>query len=185
MELIALVLSIVACVGLAAAALIFRKVMPAYLTEKGKNLASKEDLAHLTSIVETVKSAHAVEIERLKASLATESQVMEHRRCAYNEMCGALRLFISGHKNSDEEKNKFHAAYAAAWLWASDDVVSSLNRFIVLQRKISEDSISVSQDQLKTSYAEVVLEMRKNLGFENKNIEAASYQFFQFKSTDA
>jgi hypothetical protein len=41
--------------SLVAGALLCRVFLPAYLTEKAKNLASKEDLGHLTKLVEEVK----------------------------------------------------------------------------------------------------------------------------------
>jgi len=50
----------------------FKIYMPAYLTEKAKNLASKEDLNKLTRIVEKVRSAYAVELERVRADHARE-----------------------------------------------------------------------------------------------------------------
>ena len=180
MELIALLLSVAACTGLVVALLLWRGFMPAYVAEKAKNLASKEDLAHLTGIVEGVKALHTAEIERLKSTLATEAQVTERRRRVYEEMCSALRVFIEGHENSGEAKKGFHAAYAAAWLWASDEAVSELNRFIALQRQHATDRESVPQLQLKAAYVAVVLAMRRDVGFPSTSIQAASYQFVQF-----
>jgi hypothetical protein len=180
MELLALVLSVVACSGLAVAGLLWRSFMPAYVSEKAKNLASKEDLAHLTSLVEGVKAAHTADIERLKTTLAIEAKTTERRRQAYEEICGAIRVFIEGHGNSEEEKGKFHTAYAAAWLWASDEAVGELNHFIALQRQHSLDPASVSQPQLKSAYAATVLALRKDAGFPSTAVQAASYQFVRF-----
>ena len=145
MELFALVLSVAACFGLAVAALLWRSFVPAYAAEKAKNLASKEDLAHLTSVVEAVKTSHTAEIERLKSTLASEAKITERRRQVYEEICGALRVFVDGHGSSEETKDKFHAAYAAAWLWASDEAVEELNRFIALQRQHSVSPTAVPQ----------------------------------------
>jgi len=180
MELAALLLSVIACIGLGVAALILRSFMPAYAAEKAKNLASKEDLAHLTSIVEGVKATHVADIERLKSTLSGEAQVTERRRRVYEEMCGALRVFVEGHVKTDEAKNRFHVAYATAWLWASDEALSELNRFIALQRQHAANPASVPQQQLKTSYAETVLAMRKDAGFPGTEVQVASYQFVQF-----
>jgi hypothetical protein len=180
MELVALVLSIAACVGLAVAVLLWRGFLHAYVAEKAKNLASKEDLAHLTNVVESIKATHTSEIERLKATLAAEAQITERRRHVYEEMCSALRVFIDGHGSSDEAKNEFHIAYAAAWLWASDEALDQMNRFIALQRQFSADPASVSQQQLKVAYAASVLAMRRDVGFAGTTIQAASYHFVQF-----
>lgn len=180
MEQLALILSILACLGLAIATVLWRNFMPAYVTEKAKNLASKEDLAQLTRIVEDIKTSHTAEIERLKASLSTEAQITERRRKVYEEMCGALRVFIEGHNDPAASKDSFHAAYASAWLWASDEALDNLNRFIALQRQRKDDENSVSQTQLKIAYADIVLAMRKNVGFSGTTILATSYQFVQF-----
>lgn len=180
MELISFILSAIACVGLFSAGLFLRSFLPAYSAEKAKSLASKEDLAHLTRVVEGVKATHAADIERLKSSLAGEAQVMERRRSVYEEMCGALRIFIEGHDSSAEAKNRFHAAYAAAWLWASDEALNELNQFIALRRQQAVDPASVTQPRIKAAYSAVVLAMRKDVGFPDTSVQAASYQFFQF-----
>jgi hypothetical protein len=180
MELAALILAVAACTGLAIAALLLRNFIPAYAVEKAKNLASKEDLAHLSSIVEEVKAAHAADIERLKSTLSGEAQVTERRRRVYEEMCSALRVFVEGHVKTDDAKSKFHVAYATAWLWASDEALVELNRFIALQRQHGANPTSVPQQQLKTSYAEVVLAMRRDAGFPSTKVQGTSYQFVQF-----
>jgi hypothetical protein len=179
-ELVALILSASTLVGLAVTALLWRSFMPAYAAEKAKNLASKEDLAHLTTVVEGVKAAHTADVERLKSTLTTEAQATERRRKVYEDMCSVLRVFIEGHESSGEAKNKFHAAYAAAWLWASDEVLSELNRFIALQCQHSENPTSVPQVQLKSAYVATVLAMRKDVGFPFTAIQSTSYQFVQF-----
>jgi len=180
MELASLVLSIIACAGLAVAGLFWRSFAPAYFGEKAKNLASKEDLAHLTGLVESVKATHAAEIERLKSSLAADAQITERRRRVYEELCGAIRVFIEGHGNSNESKDRFHVAYASAWLWASDEALSALNRFISLQRQRYSEPASVSQDQLKLAYVSAIIAMRRDAGFASTTAQFDSYQFVQF-----
>ncbi len=180
MDTLAIVLSTVACLGLVVAAALWQKLVPAYLAEKAKNLASKEDLAHLTRLVESIKASHTAEIERLKAQLTAEAQTTERRRRVYEEMCSALRVFVEGHLKTDDAKDKFHAAYAAAWLWASDETVSNLNRFIALQRQHYSQPGAVPQAQLKAAYVEIVLAMRKDVGFADTAVPSAAYQFVQF-----
>lgn len=180
MELLAITLSIASLAGLVIAALLWRSFMPAYVAEKAKNLASKEDLRSLTSLVEGVKASHTAEIERLKALLATEAQVTERRRRVYEEVCGSLRVFIEGHVSSEEAKQKFHSAYAATWLWASDEVVNELNRFLALQKQHAANPSSIPQGHLKEAYVAAVLAMRKDVGFPNTSVQSASYQFVKF-----
>jgi hypothetical protein len=180
MELTALILSVVSLVGLAVAGLLLRGYLPSYVAEKGKNAASKEDLAHLTGIVEGTKALHAAEIERLKALLTAEGQVLERRRRIYEEMCGALRVFISGHGATPEAKERFHTVYAGAWLWASDAVLKALNQFIELQVLHAANPGAVGQERLKGAYTNVVVAMRKDAGFPATFVEAKDYHFVQF-----
>lgn len=52
-----------------------RYALPAYLAEKGKNLASKEDLEELTRKVEGVRTQYLGELEHLRFDLARASLV--------------------------------------------------------------------------------------------------------------
>lgn len=180
MELAALIISLVSLIGLVVAGLLLRRFLPSYMTEKGKNLASKEDLAHITTLVEGVKSQYAADIERLKAVLLSEGQVVERRRRVYEEMCLALRVFIAGHDSSSEAKDRFHAAYAAAWLWGSDDVITSLNHLIELQVQHAQRG-SIDQLRLKGAYTSVVVAMREDVGFAGTSMGQTDYQFVQFE----
>ena len=180
MELIALVLSSLSIVGLVIAGLLLRGYLPSYVAEKGKNLASKEDLTHITDLVESVKALHTSELERLKADLLAEGQITERRRRVYEEMCSALRVFISGHGGTPEMKERFHSAYSAAWLWAADSVLVVLNHFIALQVQRAADPASVDQPTMKSAYTAIVVEMRKDVGFGGTAVSDSDYQFVQF-----
>lgn len=180
MEMTALVLSIVSLVGLFVAGLLLRGYLPSYVAEKGKNTASKEDLAHLTGLVEGVKALHISEIERLKVTLLAEAQVTERRRRVYEEMCAALRVFQAGHEGTQEAKERFHAAHAAAWLWASDGVLTALNNFIQIQVQHAASPGSVNQSLMKSTYSAVVVAMRKDAGFPSTSVVASDFQFVQF-----
>jgi len=48
---------------------LFRKFIFSYATEKGKNFATKQDIGNITEQVETIKSFHISDIERLKTDL--------------------------------------------------------------------------------------------------------------------
>lgn len=180
MELITLVLSGLTFIGFVVASLYFRSYLPSYVAEKGKNLASKEDLAHLTNLVESIRNHHNSELERLKADLFTESQITERRRRVYEEMCVALRVFISGHRGTPEMMERFHNSYAAGWLWASDDVLVALNHFIALQVQHTTNQTSVSQEIMKGAYTSIIIEMRKDVGFSDTIVSSSDYQFVKF-----
>jgi uncharacterized secreted protein with C-terminal beta-propeller domain len=172
-----LILSISNLIGLVVVSLIIYRYLPSYVAEKGKNLASKEDLAHLTELVESVKSAHMSEIERVKAALLSEGHATERRRHIYEDICAALRIFIAGHESTPIAKERFHEAYAAAWLWASDDVLGALNNFIKLQTQHDVIRSPINQAAAKDAYIAVILAMRKDVGFPDATIKASDYQF--------
>lgn len=180
MELIALILSIASMVGLVAASLFLRTHLPSYLAEKGKNLASKEDLANLTEIVEGIKALHLADLERVKAALLSQGQITERRRRVYEQMCLALRVFIAGHGSASEAKERFHEAYAAAWLWASDDVLSALNKFLTLQELHGLSKNPVEQTRSSEAYTEILIAMRKDAGFFDTVVQTGDYKFVQF-----
>jgi hypothetical protein len=51
-----------------------------YLREKGKNLATKEDIGEITRIIEEVKHGHAKIIEEIKNAHATQLEVLKSRQ---------------------------------------------------------------------------------------------------------
>lgn len=180
MELLTFVISVASLVAVVAGGLFLRSYLPSYFTEKGKNLASKEDIAQITRLVESVKAQYVAEVEKVKATLVSEGQVVERRRRVYEEVCGSLRVFIAGHISSQEAKERFHSAYAAAWIWASDPVLISLNRFLELQVQIATSPGSVEQSVLKCAYTEVLVAMRRDVGFSSSSISSNDYKFVQF-----
>lgn len=52
----------------------FQKYLLSYSSEKGKNLATKEDIEEITRTVEGTKNEYVAEIEKLKAELAVFSR---------------------------------------------------------------------------------------------------------------
>jgi hypothetical protein len=180
MELLTFGISVASLIAVVAGGLFLRSYLPSYFTEKGKNLASKEDIAQITGLIEGVKAQYVAEVEKVKATLVSEGQVVERRRRVYEEVCGSLRIFIAGHINSQEAKERFHSVYAAAWLWASDPVLISLNRFLELQIQIAASPNSVEQSVLKRAYTEVLVAMRRDVGFSPTTISSNDFKFVRF-----
>ncbi len=52
-----------------------KNLLPSYFTEKGKNLATKEDIALITKLVESVKYSFTAETEKLKSNLSLLNNV--------------------------------------------------------------------------------------------------------------
>lgn len=158
----------------------FALFFKSYLGEKGKNAASKDDVQHLTELVEGVKLIHSSEIERFKSSLQNEFQIIERRRRVYEEICNAMRVFINGNDAAPEAKERFLMAYSAAWLWASDAVLISLNLFVDLQIKHAKNPSSNDGFVLECAYREVVSAMREDAGFDVNKSNVGEYKFVYF-----
>lgn len=75
--------------------------------------------------------------------------------------------FLAGHEEITEPQERFNAAYSAAWLWASDEVLAALITFLQLQvRHAATRSVSVAD--LHNSYSQIILAMRKDAFRETK-----------------
>lgn len=180
MEYLSLGLSVLSMCVVVVGGLILKSYLPSYMNEKGKNLATKEDISFITNEVERVKSLYAGEVETLKSTLMSENQTLEKRRKIYEEICNSLRIFTVGHKTGDEERDRFLAAYASSWLWASDSVVKALNHFLDLQIENAARPGAVDQLVLKQAYARIALEMRRDVGFPESSAQAVDYKFVKF-----
>jgi len=54
---------------------LWRKYIPSYLVEKGKNVVTKEDIKVITEGVEAVKAEYSRSVEEFKNALATELEL--------------------------------------------------------------------------------------------------------------
>ncbi|WP_182020259.1 hypothetical protein [Vibrio diabolicus] len=69
MEDLVLILNIAVVVSISIGGLFVKNYFPKYLSEKAKNLATKEDIGQITDQVESIKRQHAVELEKIKTEL--------------------------------------------------------------------------------------------------------------------
>tara|TARA_R110000787_G_scaffold20281_37_gene60519 strand:+ start:17685 stop:18194 length:510 start_codon:yes stop_codon:yes gene_type:complete len=169
MDIVAFVLSIANVIVLVAAGLTIRSYLSSYLIEKSRNLASKEDIEEITKKLEGVKS-----------QFAQEAALLEKRRAVYENIAISMRVFIAGHPADDAQKDSFLSAYASAWLWAPDQLLTALNIFLELQKAIKNKTTSEAQRQLKGAFGEVILEMRKDVVSQQTNQRHENYTFVQF-----
>jgi hypothetical protein len=86
---------VTALVAVALVYLVCRYALGAYLTEKGKNLATKEDLAALTTIVEDVKAPYTQLQEELKARHQLRVAAIDRRLQAHQEAFTLWREVMS------------------------------------------------------------------------------------------
>lgn len=160
--------------------LLLKNYIASYFREKGKNLATKEDIEEITRRVEGVKTQYSTEIERLRLALQQKGRLLDEKRRIYGRIADSLRIFIAGQTVDDKRKDQFLASYAGAWLWASDGVLEALHRFLNLQMRNTNQAGSVGQDDMKAAYADVLLEMRKDVGFVNTKVQSESHRFVRF-----
>jgi hypothetical protein len=89
----------------------------AYIKEKGKNLATKEDVADITDQVEGVKKSYHQDLETLKNELARTLVISQHQIekevSSYYELCdllGEIRaeyyIVMPGHRGFDPPKEE-------------------------------------------------------------------------------
>jgi hypothetical protein len=62
-------------------------------------------------------------------------------------------------------KKAFLEAYDEAALWASEDLICEVAKFLDMQVAITANPGAVSQDALKAKYAHCITVMRKDSGF--------------------
>ena len=74
MEILLLILQILIILGMIAGWNLLKEFLPGYIREKGKNLATKEDIGEITRGVESVKNDFSTNLERLKADLKANIQ---------------------------------------------------------------------------------------------------------------
>ncbi len=178
MELLSIGSSVLSVVTLTILGWFGKSYFPNYLKEKSKNKATKEDIKEITSLVESVKKSNSIEIEQIKSEILNEDKLLEKRREVYEEIALSLKIFISGHAATDEHKNEFHSACSKAWLWAPDSVLGALNIFLDAQVLLAEKTGEIDEITAKQLYANVVLAMRKDVGFSTTKEE--KFRFVTF-----
>lgn len=155
-------------VGFGIFTLTTKSFFPKYLEEKAKNLATKEDLVDITK-----------KVEEVKLNLNFESEKIRSKRKNYEELNFAMGVFLSG-RATDELKNDFLKQYSTLWLWAPDSVIKALNRHIDIQISITKDPKSFSDDDKKKAYANCIIEIRKDCGYPETNLNENDYKFIVF-----
>lgn len=169
METIMQILNILVIIVVGIIFLFRRFYLPSYLSKKGENLATKEDIADITK-----------KIEEVKIEFASQTHTLVKKRGTYEKIISGMRVFIEGHSASEQEKNQMLEAYSIAWLWANDEVLKRLNHHLALQIKRTLDPNSVNQEKLKKSYTDCILEMRKDSGYSDTNLEGQDFHFIKF-----
>jgi hypothetical protein len=75
MEILNLILSSVAILGIAVIALLWKTYLPSYLKKKAEHLATKEDIGEITEQVKKVETKYSSELEKLRSDLERKTHV--------------------------------------------------------------------------------------------------------------
>jgi hypothetical protein len=77
MDVVIVVLNLLVLAGITVFTLIGRNYLPKYVSEKAKNLATKEDIAGITEQIEGVKSGYAHSLEKAKSEYQIKSALQQ------------------------------------------------------------------------------------------------------------
>ena len=169
MEIYITIINIIIFLSIWLVFLISRHYFPSYIKEKGRNLATKEDIADITK-----------KMEEVRIEFASKSHTLIKKRETYEKITRGMQVFIQGRPVTDSEKKEMLEAYSIAWLWANDTVLKKLNYHLKLQLMKSNDAKSVDQKELKKSYRECILEMRKDSGYQDTDQKEEDFLFIHF-----
>ena len=76
---IVLILEILSVAGILVLIFLVRGYLPTYVTEKGKNLATKEDIAEITRQIEGAKAEYTHELEAVRAAIGSRLGIHQFR----------------------------------------------------------------------------------------------------------
>lgn len=89
-------------------------------------------------------------------------------------------VFVSGQPQA-EEKRRFLSAYSAAFLYAPDPVLDAMNRQLGLQMRAAREGPALVQQELKESFGELMLALRREGFFPHSDVQASSFRFVSFQ----
>lgn len=103
-------------------ALLLRHYLPAYLNEKGKNLATREDIASITREIERVRSEYGAMLEELKARHQLRLAAIDHRLRAHQEAFTLWQGLITEPEDSGKAILECQAWWGKNCLYLEPDV---------------------------------------------------------------
>lgn len=105
-------------------------------------------------------------LENERAASAREHELLIRRRNVYTKLAISLRVFLSRHNQlPPDNREKFLEAYDEASLWAPDEVMNEIGKFLDLNKTSATTPGSVDQSMLQDSYALCINAMRRDCGF--------------------
>jgi hypothetical protein len=161
--------------------LLWRKYLPSYLSEKAKNLATKEDIAAITKEVESVRLQYSKELEKFRVQLQRELELMKisqaelqlHKTEQFVKFIDYFNTFFADKKQqqaiqkNQNEKDKFNKNMldlgVKLFFFASDSTVKKYIEWRFCAIKPQNESPDPMN--LMRIYGDLILEIRKDLGY--------------------
>tara|TARA_R100001143_G_scaffold61413_1_gene62116 strand:- start:1499 stop:2137 length:639 start_codon:yes stop_codon:yes gene_type:complete len=148
-EIVNLTLNVIIIIGFGVVYVLAKSYLPGYAKEKGKNLATKEDIEAITEKVESIKAQHAESLETVKSKLQLESALKSafQQKCleaiiAINELLVEMTLYCW--KNMAEQSPSEH------YVWSNVDEVDSSKNFhyyrVAVDKAILEQGLYLTND---------------------------------------
>ena len=107
--------------------LILRKHLPAYFQEKGKNLATKEDIEEITGKVEAVRAYYARQIEISKHEISLMAKRRELSAQVVDLINRYKELPPAGTEQDEQQLRLLEQDYYKLVPWIPTDVLEALN----------------------------------------------------------
>jgi hypothetical protein len=160
---------------------LWRKYISSYLGEKGKNLATKEDIKAITEEVEAVKAQYTRSVEEFRNALARELELSKisraelqiHKTEQFVKLIEYFNMLLSDKKvqeqiRTDEKKKRELGSNLTdlgvkLFFFASDNTVKKFVNwrvYLLKHREGNEDALLFIR-----MYAEFVVELRRDLGY--------------------
>jgi len=159
--------SLVGSLGLGAALAVFISwfFLPGYLSEKGKNLATKEDIAKITEEIEKVKIRYTMSVEQYKANHQLRLAALDKRLHAHQEAFVFWRKLVAHayHENIGMvvlevqewwEKNCLYLEPQARQAMSDAYIYAGSHRSLVAGGAMRRDDAYVAQ--IKDSWSHVI-----------------------------
>jgi hypothetical protein len=129
--------------------------------------------------LQTHKGEIDKEIESLKGDLQfklfSEQDKLNQKRDVYISLIDTMSVFVDGRVDESGKRdyiNKFLKAHDIVWLWGSDNVIKALSHFLKVNQGLSPGN-------LHEAYSQVVIEMRKDIGFESTEVFTDDYVYIK------
>lgn len=195
MEILTIILHCVELVAIICLIFVSKHYFPSYLKEKGKNLATKEDISDITSQIERVKVEYLKEAEEFKLSLSKELELLKISHTSlqankvqyFSELIDHLNNIHNDFKKLRKPSNKAKLKgyqkkttelFAKLFLFASDDTIK---KWVVIRSAPKTEQV---QKSLFLLFADFILSLRKDIGYNDTECNVNDVVHLLYTSSD-